>query len=181
MKSFAHLVLIAALLGTAACQPATEQASSRPSAGTADTPDRWRLWFVDANGLSPTPTETSDGVEGRVGGSFGTTLVTACNGNDPTAYLLYIETADGPARPYAPMAGAFTVTVLKGGNTLFEENARANRPAGPNTHEATTALSTALRAGDAVVLRFPDAEPHRYTLRKSAEVMDKMGCDPNLL
>ncbi|MEM9059878.1 MAG: hypothetical protein AAGD13_05400 [Pseudomonadota bacterium] len=173
-----RLVSFTAFAILAACQP-TAQGPVRASPPT--NAQEWQFWFIDTDGYTAVETDTTDWSEGRISGTLGTTLVADCNGQDPTAFVLSIEYGDKGAFDYAPMTRPYTILVKSGGTIVRSEDRRPSTHRGAHGHEVSTQLASALRSGSEVTFQFQNAEPHVYTLKRSAAVMDRLGCDPNLL
>lgn len=178
MTFLKSIALVGALAAITACQPATT--TTTQTAPPANT-QAWEHWYVDANGLTKTITDTTDWQTGRVGGPNGTTLVVECNGNDPTAFEVWIEHGQPAKGDYPPMAKPYDIEVFSRGNRIFAQAWRAENRNGAFIHTATTDFASAMRQGSYMVFKFQDAEPHRYTLKGSARVIDQLSCDPNLL
>lgn len=178
MNALKSTICVGVLTLVAACQPAP--APKAPAAPT-NTTQAWEHWYVDANGLTKTETDTTDWQLGRASGPNGTTLVVECNGNDPTAFEVSIEHGQPPRADYLPMAKPYDIEVYSRGQRIFVEDWRAENRDGTFIHTATTGFASAMRQGSYMVFKFLEAEPHRYTLKGSARVIDRLGCDPNLL
>lgn len=172
-------VLFAWIGVLAACQPvATTSEGTKP----LDDASQWQHWFIDASGKrSAVESDTVDWSEGRVGGTGNTTMVLDCNGQDPTAFVISIESGTDGSIEYEPMTQPYVIKVRSGRRISFTETRRPGSHRGAHGHEATSRLAQALRDGSEVTFEFQQAPPHSYTLKGSAIVMDRLQCDPNLL
>ena len=176
----AVLALAAAtLLGACKASDLTNKlpTSSGYKPGPIGDTGRWQLWHVGNDGYTLAPTPTSDAFEGRVQGTDRTTLIAACNGNDPTAFLLAIETR---GEKFQGLTQPFEVEVLSGKRRIYRdqpEGVADNGQPYPHDYEAPLRLSRAMRAGSDIVLRFAGTGEYKYTLRGSSKIMNEMGCD----
>ena len=174
------LALAAAmLLGGCKASDLTSKLSSSSGykPGPIGDTGRWQLWYVGNEGYTLEPTPTSDAVEARVQGTDRSTLIAACNGNDPTAFLLAIETR---GEKFQGLTQPFEIEVLSDGRRLYRdqpEGVADNGQAFPNDYEAPLRLSRAMRAGSDIILRFAEVGEYKYTLRGSSKIMNQMACD----